>query len=243
MKKTFVILSLLALSIFFFITCSDDKNSPTEPTIGDIEIGTLTLSQDAILENLATEITFKIAVASGIDIVDSMLSLIKLDASNNSLGEIGKLYDNGVLANGDDIAGDNIFSGIIEFSESSEGLIMLQALGNAKTSAGQGSGYSQVAELSIFSDISSSENKEIFATQEDATDKFVEYLGGNVSNVESAVAQTVQWLQQQPQIAQVINDGNTSIQIQYKSGLYGGVIFSFKDANGTVLTQGEADLI
>ena len=44
MKKSFVILLLLALSLSFFITCSDDKNSPTEPTIGDIEIGSLTLN-------------------------------------------------------------------------------------------------------------------------------------------------------------------------------------------------------
>ena len=238
MKKSFTILSFLALSFFFFITCSDDKNSPTESSIGDLEIGALTLSQAAILENLDTEITFKIEVDSGIDIIDSMLSLITLDASNNSLGEIGKLYDNGLLANGDDIAGDNIYSGVIEFSESSEGVIKLQAMGNVRTSNGQGAGYSQVSELSIYADISSSENKEIFATQEDATDKFVEYLGGNVSNVESAVSQTVQWLQQQSQVSQVINDGNTSIQIIYKSGLYGGIIFSFKDVNGTVLTRG-----
>ena len=188
MKKSFTILSFLALSCFFFITCSDDKNSPTESSIGDLEIGALTLSQAAILENLDTEITFKVEVASGIDIIDSMLSLITLDASNNSLGEIGKLYDNGLLANGDDIAGDNIYSGVIEFSESSEGVIKLQAMGNVRTSNGQGAGYSQVSELSIYADISSSENKEIFATQEDATDKFVEYLGGNVSNVESAVS-------------------------------------------------------
>lgn len=236
MKKRLLFISVLVITLF--IGCEDKNDSPTTPSLGDVEIGTLELSQDGILKNTSTGITIKINVASGVEVVDSMLSLITLDASNNSKGEIGKLYDNGDLFNGDDIAGDNIFSGVIDFNESVPGVIKLQAIGNVKTSEGQGSGYSQIAELNIFSDITSGEEKEILNTQDEATDKFAEFLNGNVSNAASAVSQTIQWLQQQPQIEEIVNNGNTSIQIKYKSGLYGGIFFSFKDANGTVFTRG-----
>jgi len=238
MKNLLRFLFILSLSVLLFATCDDKKDSPTEPDIGDVNIGTLDLSQEGILENENSSVTVKVTVPSGIIITDSMLSLIKLDASNNSLGEITKLYDNGDLQNADDIAGDNIFSGIVNIFEQNSGTIKLQATGNAQTEKGVGSGYSNVALLNIYSNVTGDEYSQVTNTEDNAANKFEELLSGSLSNVETAVNETVQWLSSQPGVINVASEGNTAIEIQFSSGLYGALIFSEANNSGTLLTRG-----
>jgi hypothetical protein len=238
MKKIFVILSLLTLSIFFFITCSDDKNSPTEPAVGDGSIGSLSLSIDEVIVNSLTTIQVKLSVHSDIEIQDSLVKLVRIDNSNNST-ELGFLADNGNLSSfGDEIIGDNIFSGIIYVNESTAGTIDLMATALATSPAGQINGLSDKAKLTVYSDLTSEEFGDVVNTQESATTKLDEYLGGSADNIESAVNQTIQWLQGQPQVASVESEGSTSFRIKYTSGLEGGMFISVEDESGQIDTKG-----
>ena len=49
MKKRLLFISVLVITLF--IGCEDKNDSPTTPSLGDVEIGTLELSQDGILKN------------------------------------------------------------------------------------------------------------------------------------------------------------------------------------------------
>lgn len=232
-------LAVICLTIVLIVSCSEDSNSPNDPGItNDIEIGVVSFNPNGIIVNTNSEITVKLIVPPGVEILDSTLQLIKLNETNNTSESVGLLADNGNTFNGDEIAGDNVFSGIITIQETTVGSIVLQVTGKAKSGETQGNGVSEKSTLMVFSNLTSNENNEINVTQQEAVQKFEDFLGGNVSNAGSAISQTVQWLETQPQVEQVENGGNTSIQIKYKSGLYGGVIFSFKDVNGTVLTRG-----
>lgn len=242
MKKTFVILSLLTLSIFFFITCSDDKNSPTEPPVGDGSIGSLSLSIDEVIVNSLTTIQVKLSVPSDIEILDSLVQLVRIDNSNNST-ELGFLADNGNLSSfGDEIIGDNIFSGIIYVNESTAGTIDLMATALATSPAGQINGLSEKAKLTVYSDLTSEEYGDLINTQEGAANKIEEYLAGSVSNLESAFNQTIQWLQSQPGVASVESNGATTIRIKYESGLEGGMIISLENEFGELDTKGGIQL-
>lgn len=238
MKKTFVLFSLLALSIFLFSTCSDDKNSPNEPTVGDGSIGSLSLSIDEVIVNSLATIQVKLSVPSDVEIQDSLVKLVKVDNSNNSI-ELGFLADNGNLsAFGDEIIGDNIFSGLIYINESTAGTIDLMAMALATSPSGPINGVSEKVKLNVYSDLTSEEFSDVVNTQENATNKIDEFLAGSVSNIESAINQTVQWLQGQPQVASVESNGSTSLIIKYKSGLEGGMIISLENESGEIETKG-----
>jgi hypothetical protein len=236
------VLHFLLIIIFssFFLSCSDDgDNGPGEQNIGDVGLGTILLSQTEILEDTDNEIIISIAIPSNVVISDSVLSLEKLDASNNSLGEIDKLYDNGDFAyTGDDIAGDNLFSAKVNIHEQAEGIVKLQIKGNVTTEEGKGIGYSEIAELRVFSNVTEEEFAEVVNTEDKASDKFEEFLSGNINNVESAISETAQWLLTQPGISNVTSYNTTAIDIEFESGLFGGIIFSEKNDDGSLITRG-----
>jgi hypothetical protein len=198
----------------------------------------LLLSQEGILEDANTQLLVKIEIPSGIQITDSFLTINKLDENNNSIEAIGQLFDNGSLSNGDDIAGDNIYSGLFNIFESSAGTIRLQASGNAQFEEGLGIGKSQIAELTIYSNITEEEFAQVVDAQDNAADKFEELLAGNIDNAASAVSGTVDWLQSQPGVSNIVSQGNTSIEIEFESGLFGAIIFSEVGDDGSLLTRG-----
>jgi hypothetical protein len=237
MKLSFRHFLLIVLPFFLFTTCSDDSNSPNEPAVGDGSIGSLSLSIDEIIVNSLATIQVKLSVPSNIEIQDSLVKLIRIDNSDNST-EIGFLVDNGDLDFGDEIIGDNIYSGIIEINESAAGTIDLMAMALATSSTGQINGVSDKAKLTVYSELTSEEYGDVVNTQESASEKLDEFLSGSVSNIESAVSQTIQWLQSQPQVASVESDGTTSLRINYQSGLEGGMIISLEDASGQISTKG-----
>ena len=148
---------------------------------------------------------------------------------------LSNLYDNGKLANGDEIIGDNIFSDIAIINEPTAGTVRYRVTG---TTTGGGSGASDPLSITIYANLSSTDFKNVFNTQTQSVTKFNQYLGGNVANTAAAVDSLSNWLASQASVQSVEKSGNTSIMINYKSGLKGGVIISQLTAGGTVKTRG-----
>ncbi len=235
-KKTTLFIIILFTSLLLFQHCKDEETPTSPEETQTIEIGNLEINPDAILVNTATDVIVKIEIPSNIELADTFVQLQKVEGDKST--GILKLFDNGKLENGDDIIGDNVYSGILEINESSPQTINLVATAKVKSGDKTVTGKSNSAVINIYAELTSKEHKEIISTQESAVTKFQEFLGGNISNINSAVGQTVQWLQGQSAVESVKNDGSTSILIKYKSGLYGGIVFSVKDANGSVITRG-----
>lgn len=240
MKKIFV-LHLVILFTSFMISfqgCKKNESSPVEPTTNAPSIGQLSFSPTAIIAGNPTQVTVLLTVPANVKLQDSSVKLIKLDNSNNPAGEVGVLYDNGKLANGDEIAGDNIFSGIFSFTETTVGDLKLRV--DAKVISGNQSNNASTSTstLRVLSELTSVQYNEIVNTQSDAANKISQYLAGNVQNMPTAVTQTVDWLKSQSAVESAESDGSTSIRIKYKSGLYGGMILSVENASGQITTKG-----
>lgn len=240
MKRIFVsfILALVTTFLIGFQGCKKDDSSPVTPTTGTSSIGTLSFSPTGIIIGNPTQVTVRLTVPASVKLQDSSVKLIRLDNDNKPAGDVGYLYDNGKLPNGDEIAGDNIFSGIFTFTGTTVGELKLRA--DAKVVAGSqtSDGSTSVTSLSVFSELTTSQFNEVANTQSNAADKVGQFLAGNVQNMPTAITQTVDWLKTQSAVESAESNGSTSIRIKYKSGLYGGIIVSVENASGQITTKG-----
>jgi hypothetical protein len=220
---------ILLLSMFFY-QCEEDDNTETTP-LGKLEI----LPQEALV-NVSTPLIARIKVLPGLEISDTV-RLMKV-ASNGNESETGYLLDNGDLQNsGDEIKGDRIFSGKFNITESAKGEIRFKAIASPM---GNDAGLyeSGLVSFNIYADIKSADMNALYTIQENAADQLTTYLNGSQDNIESAVNQLVQWLKSQPEIESVEQEGVTSIEIKYKSGLMGGIIISLLGDDGLTDTRG-----
>ncbi len=234
MKNLFISLLLFAV-IVLFSGCSKDENPVTPPE--EFQIGQLVINPSAIISGTPTEVIVRLTANPGLNLVDSTVMLVNLDANNNIVEELGLLLDNGDLDNGDDILGDNVFSGIITLNKPA-GELRLRVVGKVQQTDKTIDGFSTILTLSVFADFTSQELNVLLTTQQNAFNKLNEFMGGNVNNLESAIGQVVTWLQSQPGVAAVSSDGTSNIEILYTSNVYGGLVFAQEDASGSIITRG-----
>lgn len=236
MKRKLLFSFLFLIILGLFIGCSKEEN----PSIPDenSEIGQLSINPSSILANQPTQLTVRLNVNAGVNLIDSTAKLVKVDASNNVIQELGLLLDNGELSNGDEILGDNVYSALITLTQSA-GEIKLRVIANAMQNNVEQQVSSNILGFTVYSDFTSQELKQVLNIQDSAYNKFTMYLGGNVNNIEPAIAQLKTWLQTQPGVDAVETEGTSSMEIKYSSGVYGNLIFAQEDINGTtIITRG-----
>ena len=241
--KRYTILCLGILFIYFLIFFTGCKKSDTitqPPPTSTGSIGQLAISPNAILANTTTTVTIHLTVPASTKLVDSTVQVIKLDANNNPTGDpIGYIYDSGKLSDGDDIKGDNVYSGIFYLTIPTAGQLKIGAVAKVKQGTGSPiSGNSDQTIISILSDLTSKELNDLTTTQENGTTQLQTYIAGNPANVNTAVTQLKTWLQGQSTVESVEMDNGTSVRIKYKSGIYGAIVVSLADENGSVYTKG-----
>ncbi len=231
-------LIVILLTAFLLQNCTKKDETPITPPPGEISIGEFTMTPDGIFVNEAAELLVRLVVPANVTLVDSSAKLVRVDNDNKPIAEIGLLFDNGKLENGDEIIGDNVFSGIFSFTSSTVGEVRLRVDAQYREGDQTGDGSTTVKILRILSDLTAQEFNEVANTQKEAADKLGEFIGGNVNNVEAAVGQLAQWFATQPEVQTVEYSSETSISILYKSGLYGGMVISVEDQDGSVATRG-----
>lgn len=219
-----VALSLITLSKFS--GCSENPTTPSNPPTTNI--GTLAVTPDLLTVNIPDTIAARFAAISGTYFADSVVRLVKVDANNNVISEIGILYDNGELANGDDIARDNIYSGKFIVTETSAGTLKLAAKGNVNSGGSTTAVLTSSVSITVYGALNSGEVGTVLSTQDNAATQLQTFLGGNPNNISAASNQLKTWLETQPGVASVENDGNTSMIINYTNGLMGGLIYSIE---------------
>ncbi len=233
--KNFFIALFLSIVMTFIAGCSKDDNPVTPPE--DQQIGQLVITPSALIAGTPTQILVRLTANPGFNLVDSTVKLVRLDANNNVAEELGLLFDNGDLNNGDEILGDNVFSGFVTLNRPA-GELKLRVIAKVQQTNNQVNGVSTVLTLSVFSDFTSQELNVVLNTQQNAFTKLNEFMGGNVNNLESAITQVANWLQTQPGVAAVLSDGTSNIEIRYTSNVYGGLVFAQEDNAGSIITRG-----
>lgn len=238
-KLAFILASMVVLLL---ITQSCKKNEgPTEPDSQNpavSSIGKLAVNPSGIFVNTSADVTIRLTVPAGMQLVDSLVKVVKVDANGKEIGDVGNLFDNGSLYNGDEIIGDNIYSGIFTIKESTAGKLNLVAKGKVKQEKSNVDGQSDQYSIDVFTQLTSKDMNDVVKTQGDASAQLVQYLGGNVNNLESAVGQLTNWLKQKTEVQSAEMSGSTSIDITYKNGLSGGIVISVEEAAGGITRGG-----
>lgn len=234
--KRILLLVPVILTLTIFGGCSEES-TVTPPTGNAPQLGVLTLSPSAIIQNTPTIVRFQLNSTPGIQLSSSEAKLNKKDASGN-LTELGLLKDNGDTANGDEIANDGIYCGKIAISESSAGEINYVATATVTQQGQSLTSTSTAAAISVYASVSISTIDENKQTLVAAKNTFITALAGNPNNYNTAMNQTKTFLQSQPGVASVSFDtDDNGILVTYTSGIKGGIMVSRKDAQG-YSTQG-----
>lgn len=201
------------------ITYNPDINFLSAPSI----------NPDSALVSTPTEVTVQIGIESNPNLIDTSVKLIEVDSSGNAISEVTTLYDDGNVANGDDIAGDAVFSAKVSINETTTGTKYF------RISADTGSiGYSTVVEFKIMSPLSDQQVKDakslVQAKVDSLPDVGVKFTEAEFSQIKDQVVADL-LADNDIESAQLANDGN-SISIKFKSGLSYNIFFTYGDSKG-----------
>jgi len=243
--KLILVFTLIFSVVIFISSCKKDEG-PTEPENSIVvAIGKLTTNPAEFFVNTSTKTFVKLFVPAGMQLADSAVKLVKLDDNNKQVGnELGFLYDNGKLANGDEIIKDNVYTGIIYFYETVAGKIKLGAVAKVKQNNANVDGRSESATMDVFTPLTTKEYSDVVKTQSDASTQLNTYLAGNVNNLSNAMTQLATWLGARTEVQTATLNSSNGIEITYKNGLTGGIIVSVQGNSGGVQRGGyipEAD--
>lgn len=234
MKNLFIVL-LLSILMALIAGCSKDDNPVNPPE--DQQIGQLVITPSAIIAGTPTQVVVRLTANPGLNLVDSTVKLVRLDANNNVAEELGLLFDNGDLDNADEIIGDNVFSGYVTINKPA-GELKLRVIAKIQQSNNTVNGFSSILTMTVYSDFTAPELNQLLTTQQNAFNKLNEFMGGNINNLGTAITQVTSWLQTQPGVAAVASDGTSNIEIRYTSNVYGGLVFAQEDDAGSIITRG-----
>lgn len=211
-RKKFII--KLPLMLFFFVSilvfavsyhgCSEDPvtSNPT-PTPTPSVIGTLTITPDMLLVNVSDTLVIRMSAKTGIFFTDSLVKAVKIDNNNNIIAQIGNLYDNGNLNNGDEIARDNVYSGKFILNETAEGTIKIAANGTVYSNGSTVSLLTTPVNITVYGSLNSGQVGTVMSTQNNAATQLQTFLAGNPNNITAASNQLKTWLETQPGVASV----------------------------------------
>lgn len=190
MKNLFIVL-LLSILMALIAGCSKDDNPVNPPE--DQQIGQLVITPSAIIAGTPTQVVVRLTANPGLNLVDSTVKLVRLDANNNVAEELGLLFDNGDLDNADEIIGDNVFSGYVTINKPA-GELKLRVIAKIQQTNNTVNGFSSLLTMTVYSDFTAPELNQLLTTQQNAFNKLNEFMGGNVNNLESAITQVTSWL-------------------------------------------------
>jgi len=207
------------------ITATDKggNNSTTIVNIvynADILFSDLTLSQDFIYKDeFPTQITTRAAVETNSKEGIGKVNLYKVVSGQNE--KLAEMLDNGVVANGDDIPGDTVFSGIDSFSSTNVETIQLRvgaSIGNSNNVA-----YSGILKLKVLNKPSQDSINGVFDLNKEFSARFEELKKDN--DPKQATKLLVEELSQRSEIevAGVAEDG-FGVWWKYKeTGILAGI--------------------
>ncbi|MFZ3132289.1 MAG: Ig-like domain-containing protein, partial [Desulfosporosinus sp.] len=218
-------ISLIAGDNIVLVTAYDTEGNSSSTAIDIIYnqnfefLNDFQINPDSIFINEPCEVTIKVFIKDS-DILDkSKVKILKVDGNYNPIEELGNIYDDGNVNNGDDIANDGVFSIKTTFNESELGQVLMRV--KAETSLG--AAYGNVAQLSVIEHISDEQIDTASEMDDNVQQKLDELLASNPE--ETAKEETVEWLESQPEIESAgISESGDGIWYLMSSGILGGVL-------------------
>ena len=232
----FVVLFLTLLSL----SCKKDSPPSGPGTASPSTFGQLVVSPTGILAGAATDVTIRLTVPGGVTLVDSTVKVVRLNAAGDQTGNLADLYDDGLLAHGDEIIRDNVYSTIITITEPAPGEIRFRATATIKSPTPYVTSTSSDYVLPVYRSITTQDFGVMKSTYDSSEFKIKQFLAAHPASLSAVVTQLSTWLQTKPEVASVEQGDGNSILIRFTSGLNGGIIVSQQNASGLVGTRGGA---
>lgn len=186
-------------------------------------IGTPFISPNSVFVNVATDVRICASILPNPNLDENSVTVIEVDKNGNEISEICQLFDDGNLSShGDEIKGDGVFSTITTFNRGTAGDIYLRVKANTTEPVGTVTAYSAICRFFVVAEIEDETIQEIFDTHSAGEDKYNE-LAATLSKDE-AIAQTIEFLKSQSNVAAAVITPSNDICITYSSGLKGMIL-------------------
>lgn len=186
-------------------------------------IGTPFISPNSVFVNVATDVRICASILPNPNLDENSVTVIEVDKNGNEISEICQLFDDGNLSShGDEIKGDGVFSTITTFNRGTAGDIYLRVKANTTEPVGTVTAYSAICRFFVVAEIEDETIQEIFDTHSAGEDKYNE-LAATLSKDE-AIAQTIEFLKSQSNVAAAVITSSNDICITYSSGLKGMIL-------------------
>ncbi|MHC4945749.1 MAG: choice-of-anchor L domain-containing protein [Planctomycetota bacterium] len=173
----------------------------------------------AVFTNTATDVITRIAILPNQNLIEDSVKLFKVNASGQTVQELGRMYDDGNLDHGDDIKGDGVFSAKTNFIEPKSGDVHLRAIARTNEKGAKVDAYTKIFVLSVVDPIADAVVADAVSVQEQAQDKY--YDDAAVMSEEKALESTVNWLKKQAGVEDASVTSSGDIWIEFTSGLSG----------------------
>ncbi|MGJ5819513.1 choice-of-anchor L domain-containing protein [Paludibaculum fermentans] len=184
-------------------------------------ISGITVSPDGFPINTPTNVTMRALVPYPSGSPKPAVTVVRVDAGNNVIGTIGTMYDNGALANGDEIQGDGIFSAIVAMSSVAEETYRLKV----KSVDGGATEFSGMFTVLAYKPISDAEFSALTTMQQNALKNFTDKVGTLGKN--GALQDTLNRILADGTVDQAgFSGGDNGIWIVYKGGILGGLMLN-----------------
>ncbi len=193
-------------------------------------LSNLVLTPDVAFVNETSSITARVAIAQNTNI--SEVKLFKVDENNNPVEEIAILYDDGNVSNGDDIAGDGVYSAKFTINPNEEKVVKYRVVVDNKA-------YSTVTSLTIISHITDEQITTAKQVMIDALNTLPE-TAISEEEVNQAIDFLIYTLKNNSNVSKVeVSPKGNYIEIVTKDGIYEAISFSYVNNEIGVQTKGE----
>jgi len=196
-----------------------------------------TANPDGIFVNEPTLVTITAQLGADPELIPTEVYLLRVDEQGNVIANLGRLYDDGT--HGDELVGDGIFTTQYEFLEDTTGELLLKI--SASYSAPPTVGYSEVFTIDVVEHISDEDYLEAINMPDTVEQQYNELVAQY--GEEEARNRTIDWLEQQPNIATAgISENGYGIWWVFESGILGGLVLTPGDQKGSIESKKAIDL-
>ena len=244
MNKQYAAISSLALVVMIFASgCKRDLEFKLDNVIS---LGELKVSDKAVEANKDNYLLFQIEIIPGSG-SDEFIALYIVDDAGTVLKTLDTMRDDGTAVNGDDIAGDNIYSKLVRVNIP-ESKIRVQAMAGLeiKVPSFQPGGKSSIlpsrstiVEISAFDPLTAQEWSEINNVHDNALGKLNEFTAGDSNLALDAISQLGSWISAQPGVTSaIIAPSKSHVTVKHSSGVESVIYFSELNNDGKIKTLG-----
>lgn len=157
------------------------------------------------------------------------VNLVRVDEGGSVIETVATLTDDGNLANGDDILGDGVYTGLGALTLGIPGPHTFRVDVVVQIAGVNSEASSALRSVTAIAPLHAEQVNEVIAVQDAASDELRSKVG---VGFDQAVDEVVRFLAVEPSVARVEQTSQFEIEIEYTSGLRGGLMISIEDAQG-----------